>query len=227
MKTIKLIALFVTGSLTLVSCSSDETSLEANQKTSLLKTYKIQRDASGAYSLDLNLSDNTKVDNFIDATNSTKQYFFSESESKTKSSLSDNLLIDNTSMRVAFVDAVSGKNEGLYVEDDNITLSAKSNNVRRLKDYSIVGESDGTYTLDFVVKKNTNVTFTFNDELQAYEVHLEKDKRASTTEFSRTLERNEGELLTIHFVNHKDGGSNKGFEALIRKPIIIIDDIVD
>jgi hypothetical protein len=227
MKTIKLIALFVTGSLTLVSCSSDENSLEANQKTSLLKTYKIQRDASGAYSLDLNLSDNTKVDNFIDATNSTKQYFFSESESKTKSSLSDNLLIDNTSMRVAFVDAVSGKNEGLYVEDDNITLSAKSNNVRRLKDYSIVGESDGTYTLDFVVKKNTNVTFTFNDELQAYEVHLEKDKRASTTEFSRTLERNEGELLTIHFVNHKDGGSNKGFEALIRKPIIIIDDIVD
>ena len=157
MKTIKLIALFVTGSLTLASCSSDETSLEANQKTSLLKTYKIQRDASGAYSLDLNLSENTKVDNFIDATNSTKQYFLSESESKTKSSLSDNLLIDNTSMRVAFVDAVSGKNEGLYVEDDNITLSAKSNNVRRLKDYSIVSEGEGVYTLDFKVKNGFHV----------------------------------------------------------------------
>ncbi|KOY51112.1 hypothetical protein [Polaribacter dokdonensis] len=227
MKTIKLIALFVTGSLTLVSCSSDETSLEANQKTSLLKTYKIQRDASGAYSLDLNLSDNTKVDNFINLEENTKEYLLSESDTQSKKQLSDNLIIDNTSMKVAFVDAAASKTEYLYVEDDNITLSAKSNKVRRLKDYSIVGESDGTYTLDFVVKKNTNVTFTFNDELQAYEVHLEKDKRASTTEFSRTLERNEGELLTIHFVNHKDGGSNKGFEALIRKPIIIIDDIVD
>lgn len=227
MKTIKLIALFVTGSLTLVSCSSDETSLEANQKTSLLKTYKIQRDASGAYSLDLNLSDNTKVDNFINLEENTKEYLLSESDTQSKKQLSDNLVIDNTSMKVAFVDAAASKTEYLYVEDDNITLSAKSNKVRRLKDYSIVGESDGTYTLDFVVKKNTNVTFTFNDELQAYEVHLEKDKRASTTEFSRTLERNEGELLTIHFVNHKDGGSNKGFEALIRKPIIIIDDIVD
>lgn len=223
MKTIKLIALFVTGSLTLVSCSSDETSLEANQKTSLLKTYKIQRDASGAYSLDLNLSDNTKVDNFIDATNSTKQYFFSESESKTKSSLSDNLLIDNTSMRVAFVDAVSGKNEGLYVEDDNITLSAKSNNVRRLKDYSIVSEGEGVYTLDFKVKNQTDVSFVFNDELQAYEIHLEKDKKATTTDFSRTLEKMDDEPLTIHFVNHNEGNSKKGLAVLIRKPVIIID----
>jgi hypothetical protein len=223
MKTIKLIALFVTGSLTLASCSSDETSLEANQKTSLLKTYKIQRDASGAYSLDLNLSENTKVDNFIDATNSTKQYFLSESESKTKSSLSDNLLIDNTSMRVAFVDAVSGKNEGLYVEDDNITLSAKSNNVRRLKDYSIVSEGEGVYTLDFKVKNRTDVSFVFNDELQAYEIHLEKDKKATTTDFSRTLEKMDDEPLTIHFVNHNEGNSKKGLAVLIRKPVIIID----
>lgn len=227
MKTIKLIALFVTGSLTLASCSSDETSLEANQKTSLLKTYKIQRDASGAYSLDLNLSDNTKVDNFVNLEENRKDYFLTESDVQTKKELSDNLTINDTSMKVAFVDAASDKTEYLYVEDDNITLSAKSNKVRRLKDYSIVGENDGTYTLDFKVKNNTNVTFSFNDELQAYELHLEKDKKATTTEFSRKLERNEGEALTIHFVNHKDNSSNKGFEALIRKPIIIIDDIVD
>ncbi|WP_334055829.1 hypothetical protein [Polaribacter sp. P097] len=223
MKTIKLIALFVTGSLTLASCSSDETSLEANQKTSLLKTYKIQRDASGAYSLDLNLSDNTKVDNFLDIDSNTKQYFLSESDQQTKSSLSDNLTISDTNMKIAFVDAATNKDEYLYVEDDNITLSAKSNKVRRLKDYSIVAESDGTYTLDFKVKNKTNVSFVFNSELQAYEVHLEKDKKATTTDFSRTLEKNEGEPLTIHFVNHKEGSSNKGMAVLIRKPIIIID----
>ena len=223
MKTIKLIALFVTGSLTLVSCSSDETSLEANQKTSLLKTYKIQRDASGAYSLDLNLSDNTKVDNFINLEENTKEYLLSESDTQSKKQLSDNLLIDNTSMRVAFVDAVSGKNEGLYVEDDNITLSAKSNNVRRLKDYSIVSEGEGVYTLDFKVKNRTDVSFVFNDELQAYEIHLEKDKKATTTDFSRTLEKMDDEPLTIHFVNHNEGNSKKGLAVLIRKPVIIID----
>ena len=55
MKIIKLLPLFVAATLILSSCSSNETLSEEHAKKNLLKTFKVKRDATGAYFLDFDL----------------------------------------------------------------------------------------------------------------------------------------------------------------------------
>jgi hypothetical protein len=223
MKSIKLIALALTTVFAFSSCSNEETNLMNNPNEGALKTYKIKRDATGAYSLDINLSENTKVDNVLDATDNTSKYYLSSTNESSKKSMSDDLLINDDNLKVSFIDTEINKGQSISIKDDNISFLKKNNNSTKLKSYSIESNEDGTYALDFSVKNNTDVSFVYNESIKTYEVHLENGS-GSEKSFSRTLEKEEGLALKLDFVNHLNNSSAKSEDlATIRKPIIIID----
>ena len=141
---------------------------------------------------------------------------------QTAKSISQELVIDNSNLKVSFVDANSDKSAYISITDDNISLQRKENGIK-LASYSVEGNQDGTYDLFFDVKNDVDVSFVYNESISTYEVHLE-DGAGSETSFSRTLEKEDGQPLKIDFVNHVSNPSAKSAElSLIRKPIIIID----
>jgi len=221
MKKIKFLTLVTIVSLVFTSCSNEDALPSEAQNTNLSKTYKVKRDATGAYSV--YFTDNTQVDNvFIDADN-TKQFILSNGNSQSDKNVSQELLIDNSKLKVGFIDAASNNKQFMTIVDDNITLHNKNADSKKLADYSIQGNQDGTFNLDFTVEDNVAVSFVYNEEISTYEVHLE-DGASTTNNFSRTLESEDGKILKLDFVNHVSNSNAKSSEATLeRKPRIIID----
>ena len=221
MKKNKFLTLVAIVSLAFTSCSSEESLIDENQNPSLKKTYKVKRDATGAYSLDFD--NNTKVDQVLESSDNTRQYLISSSLNKAENS-SQELLIDNNKLKVGFIDTDTDKKQYISIFDDNISLQSKSSDTNKLADYSIQSNQDGTFSLDFNVNDNVNVSFVYNEEISTHEIHLE-DGIGGVSNFSRTLESIEGEPLKIDFVNHINNPNAKSYEfSRIRKPVIIIDD---
>lgn len=223
MKKIKLTALVASAILVFSSCSTEETFTPEVQSADLLKSFKIKRDASGAYSLDYDLHKNAAADNVVDESNNTNNIYLYSTENQLSKKLTQDLLIDGEQLKVGFINAGS-MSSNITIIDDNITL-AKKNNDTKLKDYSIESNEDGTYTLDFNVSNKVNVDFVYNEEISTYEIHLEEGK-STTTSFSRVLEREDGELLKIDFINYKSNLHARGEDTTLttkrKKPRIII-----
>ena len=96
-----------------------------------------------------------------------------------------------------------------------------------LKEYSVSSNDDGTFDLDFKVNSQVHVDFVYNEENNIYEVHLEEGK-SSGVNFTRNLEKVDGQTLKIDFVNHLSTTSSKGTYARELKPkrkprVIIVD----
>lgn len=219
MKKSKFLALVAIVSLVFTSCSSEDSVITENPI--LKKTYKVKRDATGAYSLDFD--DNTKVDQVLESADNTRQYLISSSLNKVNKNSSQELLIDNDRLKVGFIDADTDKKQYISIIDDNISLQRKSDDNNKLAGYSIESNQDGTFSLDFNVNDNVEVSFVYNEEISTYEVHLE-DGTGGDSNFSRTLEKEEGEPLKIDFVNHINNSNAKSYELkMIRKPEVIID----
>lgn len=208
--------------LGIASCSNEDAVLTTDQNAKLLKTFKVQRDATGAYSVDFNVSDNTEVNKVLNKNDNTRQYFLFSSDKATESNISHDLSIKNDQVKIGFVDTQASKSNNVTIFDD-ISFARKSGNSLRLLSYSVVKNEDGLYDLDFTVMENTNVSFIYNEELMIHEVHLRVGKRGEV-DFSRSLEKLEGEPLKIDFVNHIGNPNAKSYaETLIRKPKVIID----
>jgi hypothetical protein len=221
MKKNNLIELLAIVVIVFSSCSNEETtsSLLDNQ-TSLLKTYEIKRDATGAYSIDFDVTNNTKVEKFINADNNS-EYLLSSSNIETKEDFSQDLLISDSHLKVSFVDANTNKQSFISVTDDNIKMQRKGD-ATKLAAYSVEANEDGTVNLAFDVNDNVAVSFVYNEEISTYEIHLE-DGIASGSSFSRTLEKEAGEFLKIDFVNHNTNTNAKSSEMfLTRKPKVIV-----
>lgn len=219
MKNNKFLAILAIVSLVFSSCSSEDSLITENQN--LKKTYKVKRDATGAYSLDFD--QNTKIDQVLESANKTRQYLISSSTSKTEKNNSQELLIDNNKLKIGFIDADTDKKQYISIIDDNISLQRKSDDNNKLAGYSIQSNQDGTFGLDFNVNDNVDVSFVYNEEISTYEIHLE-DGAGGESDFSRTLEKEEGKSLKIDFVNHINNSGAKSFElSRIRKPEVIID----
>jgi hypothetical protein len=60
MKNIKLLSLFFLSMAVLSACSNDENLLTETEQKNSLKSYKVKRDASGAYFLDYELENDVK-----------------------------------------------------------------------------------------------------------------------------------------------------------------------
>lgn len=234
MKKINFLAIIAAVSLMFTSCSSEDSILSGEQSAKLLKKYKINRDATGAYSVDLDVAEKTKVDDVLDVNNNTKQYFlYSSDDIQLNSNISQELLIDNNQLKVGIVDANTNKKEFVSIIDDDFTYLSKSRATKYLADFSVQSNQDGTFDLSFNVNKKVNVSFEYNEEISTYEVHLERGKGGDTA-FSRTLEVEEGQKLKIDFVNYVTNeksakSSGEGIEGetttttKTRKPRVIID----
>lgn len=226
MKKNSLLVFAVITSLIFSSCSSNEEGMiPTDSNAKLLKNFTVKRDASGAYSLDFNVAENTKVDKVANQNLNSNEFYLYSSENNATTKIAEQLLIDNNQLKVGFIDANSKNNTNLTVYDDNITL-AKGDLNSKLKSYSVTKNDDGLYDVVFEVKNNVAVKYAFNEKEDAFEIHLTNGKSADAN-FSTTLEKKEGKPLTIVFVNYV-GNTNAKSESTdltpIRKPVIIIDE---
>lgn len=224
MKKSILLVFAISASLVFTSCSSNEDGVitsELNGK--LLKNFTLKRDASGAYSMDFNVSENTKVNKVSDKITNTSQFYLYAADNNSSTKIAEQLVIDNSQLKVGFVDANNSKNiTNVTVFDDNITL-AKNNENSKLKSYSVTKNDDGLYDIVFEVKNNVAVNFVHNEEEDTFEIHLNNGK-GDETNYSRTIEKTEGKPLSIVFVNYAGnlGAKTDDFLTPIRKPVIII-----
>jgi uncharacterized protein YegP (UPF0339 family) len=227
MKKIKLLALTLVFSMAFSSCSTEESMLPPAQSSELLKTFQLKRDASGAYSMDLNLANNVNVGKVKNISNNTNELYFTLSDDPfvQKSSSQSDLFFDDENFKVDFISANSTKVPSISVYDSNNKFVQKSD-TSFLKEFSVTKNENGTYDLDFKVINNIAVDFVYNNEINAYEIHLEANiKSLGNQNFSRTIEKESDKLLQIHFVNHINVLAKGAAESSTRrKPIIIIDD---
>ena len=224
MKSIKLIALsiFTSSALVFTSCSSEETVLDLNAPTNqLLKSFTIKKDLNGAYSLNFDLNEEATVDKVYDDHTNTSQFVLYSSNNEGKTKISEGVQITDSQLKIGIVDTNTDDKPSITITDDNISFG--KGNSEALKSYEIKSMDDGTYQLDFSVKKNITVDFVYNDTNDTYEVHLDNGNNKETS-YSSTFDREEGKSLRIDFVNYyKDEKSRASNVEAIRKPKIIID----
>ncbi|MCD8405955.1 hypothetical protein LNI96_09885 [Tenacibaculum dicentrarchi] len=224
---IKLIPFLVASTLILTSCSSNQTEAPSAPQQKLLESYSLKRDANGAYSIDLKTTNYTDVTSLKNSEN-TNEIILSEASNKTAKKYSNNFLIENEQLVIGFLDANKGNRKKITIEDQNSNLS-KRNITEFLNSYSVTENNDGTYLLSFKVNNNVATTFTYNQEIATYEVHL-SEGNTTQKDFSETIALSPNEnTLRIDFVNHKYSTINKGITssrkamgAYGRKPRIII-----
>ncbi|QXP66874.1 hypothetical protein [Polaribacter sp. AHE13PA] len=200
MKNFNLFAVLVLLTLVFTSCSFNETVLPEEQSTDLLKTHTIKRDVDGTYSLDYSLNANAATENVIDESTNTNYIYLYPSENKLSSKVTQDFTIDGNQLKIGFVDTNSSKKSQITIKDEDAKFF-KTESEDMLSEYSISGNENGTYTLNFSVKNKVKVDFVFNEELNIYEVHLEEGKSDESV-FSKVFEKIEGEALKIDFVNH-------------------------
>lgn len=229
MKTIKLLTLFILSTFVLTSCSSNENLPSEAFKAKLLKSYKVKRDISGAYSIEYDLEKNTTSEKVVNYKTKTNEFHFYESDFGISKRVSDGLFMDTEKLSISFIEASAYMKSNITIIDD-VATHEKTNtkNTNMLSEYSVSKLGSGTFALDFKVKDKVSVDFVYNEVLGVYEIHLEKGK-ANVTEFSRNFEKLESEILRIDFVNHIRSYSTKGQMSkgmvVSRKPrVIIVDD---
>ena len=205
------------------SCSTNETDLEIPQE-SLLKKAQLKRDASGAYSIDYLVADNTVSDTRKDINSLSNEFHLSKVGYDTKDQYREDLTLNDNKLRIGFFDGETGKTTKFTIEDENITF-AKGKSTKFLKTYGLATNNDGTIQLDFEVNDNVVVEFVYNEELAVHEVHLKKGTSTDKV-FSRTLTIPDTKVLKLDFVNHKLFGKGTS-EFLERKPVVIIEDGLD
>jgi hypothetical protein len=220
MKKIKFLAITALLSLVFYSCTNKDSDILENNQINLLKDFKLEKNAEGLYSLNFNVKENTKVEQFVDA--SYNEFLLSSSNIKSKGNFSKDLSIEGDQLNISIIDANVSEKSSLSIIDDNIKLQSKGSS-EMLSSYSVQGNEDGTFDLAFDVSDNVKVSFVYNQAINTYEIHLEEGN-SSTNNFSRILEKEEGHPLKIDFVNHTSNGNAKSASsAMIRKPKVIID----
>jgi len=212
----KITSYFLALSLSVIfaSCSSNETEVIENNPENLLQSYTLKRDATGAYSIDFNTTNNTDVTTLTNVDNS-KEIVLAETAQKTATKHTNDFSIENDHLKIGFLEANGGRKSQVYIEDDNITLSKKNTtlNPKYLISYTINVSNDGKYNLDFVVADNVKTMFVYNEVKSAYEVHLSEDITPLTeTNFNNNIEEksnfsidlniSQGEKLNLNFVNY-------------------------
>lgn len=201
------------------SCSTNESDLEMPQE-SLLKKAQLKRDASGAYSVEYVVADNTVSDTHIGLNSLTNEFHLSKVGFDTKDQYREDLTLNDNKLRIGFFDNETGKSLKMTIEDENITF-AKGSSTTFLKTYGLATNTDGSIQLDIEVNDNVVAEFMYNEELAIYEVHL-KNGTSSNKMFSRSLTIPDAGVLKLDFVNHKLLGKGMGESSLERMPRVII-----
>ncbi|APG65165.1 hypothetical protein LPB136_07295 [Tenacibaculum todarodis] len=208
--------------LGLTSCSNNESldNVELGTQGKLLKSYKLQKDVNGRYSMDYTLNDNTTAE--VVKSNGAKEIYLYAGELTGTKKNSEELSLDNNQLSVDFVEDSQSKTS-FVIEDEDIVLAKGESNIKFLQQHSFfVNKEEQTVELDFKVRKGVNVSFAYNEAEEIYEIHLKEGESKGTT-FSKIFS-NDGNPIKIDFVNHLNefSRSESVSASLVRRPRSII-----
>ena len=114
------------------SCSTNETDLEIPQEN-LLKKAQLKRDASGAYSVDYVVAENTVSDTRTDINSLTNEFHLSKVGYDTKDQYREDLTLNDNKLRIGFFDNETGKSMKLTIQDKNIKNISRINTEASVK----------------------------------------------------------------------------------------------
>ena len=202
------------------SCSSNENEGLINTQEKLLKSYTLKRDATGAYSIDFNTTNNTDVTT-VKNVDSSNEIILSKANHNTAKKHSNDFAIENDQLKIGFLESNKGNRTKISIEDENITF-AKGGVTEFLNSYSITKNEDDTFLLDFKVNDNVVTEFIYNNDSETYEIHLSKGT-TKEKDFSRQLNIPRTGILKVNFVNHKYFEKTADFAQVSEKPKVEIE----
>jgi hypothetical protein len=211
----------------LSSCSNNENLFLEVEKTNSLKSYKVKRDASGAYSIEYDLEENRTSQKVINSRTNAKEFYLYQSNFAENKTESEELLIDVNKLSISFLDGITHSESNITIKDDPISFAkTNSNSAKMLSKYMFSKNEDGTFHLDFKVMDEVSVDFVYNQELGIYEIHLENGN-SNGNDFSQNFEKLAGIPLKIDFVNHIGNNTSAKRSAARgstkrRKPRIVV-----
>ncbi len=213
--------LFLLVVLFFASCISEET---IQPEETSLKSYKVTKDSQGRYTIDYEVEENTATTFVKNEENNFNEIYLYEGNATDKTSEKKSLSIENSILKLGLYED-GEQSKSIIIEDDNIVLAKGQESDEFLDSYSIQSLEDGVYQLDFEVKEGIAVWAEYNEEDDAYEIHL-KEGTSNELEFSKTYVKT-SERLKINFVNHIDLNSAKSestnsIMASSKKPRVVI-----
>jgi len=227
MKNLPLSIFAIITTLIFSSCSQEETTFLEEPSSELFGKVMLSRNASGAYTL--NLETNNNVASSItndDKANSLDIDLYSETGA-VKESISESMSTGSEeSFFVNLKNTITDRTFKVRVSDKDIKFSRTELNEQddHLNSYSIIDNGDNTFDLNFTVDPLIDVDFTQDEDTGEYIVHLEPGE-GSQADYSMTFERQEGQTTDITFVNYyssTESGRVTTSTSRIRRPKVSI-----
>jgi hypothetical protein len=226
MKNLSLPIFVLITTLIFSSCSQDDTTFLEEPSSELFGKVMLSRNASGAYTLDLETSnDVTSSFSNDDKANSLAIDLFSDTGAVSEIISEPVSTGSQDQFLLNFKNTITNRTFKLTVHDKDIQFSRTELNEEEdhLNSYSIVDNGDDTFDLNFTVDALVDVDFTQDEDTGEYLIHLEPGE-GSQSEFSMTFERQEGQTTDIAFVNYYSSESARVTTSTnrIRRPKVSV-----
>ena len=211
MKNLSLPIFVLITTLIFSSCSQDDTTFLEEPSSELFGKVMLSRNASGAYTLDLETSnDVTSSFSNDDKANSLDIDLFSDTGAVSEIISEPVSTGSQDQFLLNFKNTITNRTFKLTVQDKDIKFSRTELNEEEdhLNSYSIVDNGDNTFDLNFSVDALIEVDFTQDEDTGEYLIHLEPGE-GSQTDYSMTFERQEGQTTDIAFVNYYSSDSGR------------------
>ena len=226
MKNLSLPIFVLITTLIFSSCSQDDTTFLEEPSSELFGKVMLSRNASGAYTLDLETS-NDVTSSFTndDKANSLDIDLFSDTGAVSEIISEPVSTGSQDQFLLNFKNTITNRTFKLTVQDKDIKFSRTELNEEEdhLNSYSVVDNGDDTFDLNFTVDALVDVDFTQDEDTGEYLIHLEPGE-GSQSEFSMTFERQEGQTTDIAFVNYYSSESARVTTSTnrIRRPKVSV-----
>ena len=211
MKNLSLPIFVLITTLIFSSCSQDDTTFLEEPSSELFGKVMLSRNASGAYTLDLETS-NDVTSSFTndDKANSLDIDLFSDTGAVSEIISEPVSTGSQDQFLLNFKNTITNRTFKLTVQDKDIKFSRTELNEEEdhLNSYSVVDNGDNTFDLNFSVDALIEVDFTQDEDTGEYLIHLEPGE-GSQTDYSMTFERQEGQTTDIAFVNYYSSDSGR------------------
>jgi uncharacterized protein YegP (UPF0339 family) len=228
MKKVVLGILSVFMSVCFISCESDTESIDEVNK---LKEFSFARDEFGNFTLKYEVVEGFSSEEYDNFDTGRKEITFNSSSANSSSMSSDLEMVDSQ-VKIGFLEVDGSSDEFISVEDDDITSFQMKQNNPLLKWYEVYRNKKGKYVINFKTKKNVIVDYKFNKKKGENEIWLIRageGRVVGNNEHKRNYSYTEGDTLTITFISEIKKGNSKNesvenLQGFIRKPRIIIKD---